>query len=107
MESNLSNASRVVVTKDQVSCDLSGEVAILNLKSGVYYGLDAVGARIWQLIQEPRTVASIRTVLLSEYEVDPDRCERDLLLLLHALADAGLLEIRDDTAPQILASSVK
>src|SRR5205809_128852 len=95
-------ASRVVVTKDQVSCDLSGEVAILNLKSGVYYGLDAVGARIWQLIQEPRTVASIRTVLLSEYEVDPDRCERDLLLLLHALADAGLLEIRDDTAPQIL-----
>jgi len=107
MESNLSNASRVVATKDQVSCDLSGEVAILNLKSGVYYGLDAVGARIWQLIQEPRTVASIRTVLLSEYEVDPDRCERDLLLLLHALADAGLLEIRDDTAPQILASSVK
>ena len=107
MENNLSNASRVVVTKDQVSCDLSGEVAILNLKSGVYYGLDAVGARIWQLIQEPRTVASIRTVLLSEYEVDPDRCERDLLLLLHALADAGLLEIRDDTAPQILASSVK
>src|SRR5881409_1384530 len=107
LKQRTSPASIVVAIRDQVSADLAGEAAILNLKSGVYYGLDAVGARIWQLIQEPRTVASIRTVLLSEYEVDPDRCERDLLLLLHALADAGLLEIRDDTAPQILASSVK
>jgi len=50
----LSEESRLVVSKDQVSCDLAGEAAILNLKNGVYYGLDPVGARIWNLIQEPR-----------------------------------------------------
>ena len=44
----------MVATKDQVSCDLAGEAAILNIKSGVYYGLDPVGARIWNLMQEPR-----------------------------------------------------
>jgi hypothetical protein len=82
-----------VSAKDQVSSDLGGEVAILDLKAGVYYGLDAVGARIWSLIQEPRTVNEIRDILLEEYEVEPERCERDLLVLLQRLADEGIIEV--------------
>ena len=82
-----------MAAKDQVSSDLGGEVAILDLKAGVYYGLDAVGARIWSLIQEPRTVNEIRNILLEEYEVEPERCERDLLVLLQRLAEEGLIEV--------------
>ncbi len=92
----LSTSSSVVAANDQVSSDLGGEVAILHLKTGTYYGLDVVGARIWSLIQEPRTVEEIRDVLVSEYEVEPDRCERDLIALLQGLADKGLIEVRDD-----------
>ena len=84
-----------MAAKDQASSDLGGEVAILDLKAGVYYGLDAVGARIWSLIQEPRTVNEIRDILLEEYEVEPERCERDLLALLRRLADEGLVEVRN------------
>ena len=82
-----------MAAKDQASSDLGGEVAILDLKAGVYYGLDAVGARIWSLIQEPRTVNEIRDILLEEYEVEPERCERDLLVLLQRLADEGIIEV--------------
>ena len=89
----VSGDSTVVAAKDQVSSDLGGEVAILDLKAGVYYGLDAVGARIWSLIQEPRTVNEIRDILLEEYEVEPERCERDLLVLLQRLADESLIEV--------------
>ena len=89
----VSGSSTVVAAKDQVSSDLGGEVAILDLKAGVYYGLDAVGARIWSLIQEPRTVNEIRDRLLEEYEVEPERCERDLLVLLQRLADERLIEV--------------
>lgn len=71
---------------------------MLNLTSGIYYGLDAVGARIWNLIQEPRTVNEIRDVLLREYDVETERCERDLLAILQNLAAAGLIEVRDETA---------
>jgi hypothetical protein len=91
----VSGSSTVVAAKDQVSSDLGGEVAILDLKAGVYYGLDAVGARIWSLIQEPRTVNEIRDILLEEYDVEPERCERDLLVLLRRLADEGLVEVRN------------
>jgi hypothetical protein len=88
----LSDQTRIVATKDQVSCDLAGEAAILNLKNGVYYGLDPVGARIWNLIQEPKTLAQIRETILAEYDVEPDRLNADLHSLLAQLADQQLIE---------------
>ncbi len=98
MKRALSVDSRVVVARDQVSSDLGGEVAILNLKDGTYYGLNTAGAQIWSLIQEPRTIAEIRDVLVSEYEVESDRCENDLIALLQRLTEVGLVEVRDETS---------
>jgi len=89
----ISESSIVVVTKDQVSCDLSGEAAILNLKSGVYFGLNTVGASIWNLIQKPRTVKEIQDSILKEYDVDSGRCEQDILEILQELSTHGLIEI--------------
>jgi hypothetical protein len=97
VEKSVSIDSSVVAAKDQVSTDLGGEIAILDLKGGAYYGLDAVGARIWSLLQEPTTVREVRDVLVSEYEVEHDRCERDLIALLRRLAGEGLIEVRDET----------
>ena len=93
----ISISSLVVAAPDQVSSDLGEEVVILNLKNGVYYGLDEVGARVWDLIQEPRAVKEIRDVLLDEYEVGIERCERDLLALLEELVAENLVEARDGT----------
>jgi hypothetical protein len=93
----LSSDSIVVAAKDQVGCDLAGEAVILNLASGVYYGLDAVGARIWHLIQAPKAVRDIRDALLREYDIDAERCERELLALLQELAGHGLIEVQSAT----------
>jgi hypothetical protein len=97
MSSGVSLDSVVAASKDQVSSDLGGEAAILDLEAGVYYGLDEVGARIWELIQEPRSAREVRDALLAEYDVEPERCERDVLALLQELADAGLVEVRDES----------
>jgi hypothetical protein len=90
--------STVHVAKDQVSCDLGGESAILNLSNGVYYGLDPLGARIWELVQRPRTVRQVKESILEEYEVSPDVCERDLLTLLTHLSKEGLIEVENAQA---------
>lgn len=87
----------VVATKDQVSSELGEDAVILNLKTGIYHGLDAVGARIWHLIQEPRTVNDILNTLLQEYEIEPERCERELVALLQKLADAELVKVSNET----------
>lgn len=86
-------ASAVTAVKDQVSCDLAGEAVILNLKSGFYYGLDPVGARIWSLIQKTTAVGAILDQLLEEYDVATDQCERDLLNLLQDMAAKELIHV--------------
>jgi hypothetical protein len=92
---NLTDDSVVVATRSQVSADLAGETAILNLSDGVYYGLDAVGSHIWELLQNPTSVSSIRETILREYDVTPEECEEDLRALLRELLDHGLIEVCD------------
>ncbi len=98
MSSAISDQSIVVAAKDQVSCDLAGEAAILNIKNGVYYGLDPVGARIWSLMQEPCAVAEIQSTITGEYDVEPERCARDLFDLLEKLLAEGLIEVKEKSA---------
>jgi hypothetical protein len=95
MSQTISDRSVVVATKDQVSCDLAGEAAILNIKSGVYYGLDPVGARIWNLMQEPRAVIEIQNTITGEYDVEQEQCARDLISLLEKLLAEGLIEVKN------------
>ena len=97
MKNQLAKTSTVVPTKDQVWCELAGEAVLLNLTSGVYYGLNSVGARVWSLIQEPKTVGAVLDALLEEYDVDPGRCESDLFALLHELVDRGLIVVQTET----------
>jgi len=87
--------STVVRTKDQVSSDLSVETILLSLRSGMYYGLQEVGARIWELAQQPIRVADMRDAIAREYEVESDRCERDVLAFLRQLATEGLIDVSD------------
>jgi len=95
----ITTASVVVAAKDQVSSDLAGETVILSLRTGMYYGLDRVGARIWALLGAPTRVLDIRKALVDRYEVEPDRCERDVVYFLEQLAVRELVDIRDEIAP--------
>jgi len=98
MKREISKRSIVVATKDQVSSDLGGEVAILDLTGGVYYGLDEVGSWIWELIQEPIVVNQIQATIVEEYDVDSVRVERDMLAFLQRLADEELVEVTDEVS---------
>ena|SRR5262250_1127821 len=93
METAISVHSIVVATKHQVSCALGAETAILNMKNSVYYGIDAVGTRVWSLLQQPRSVREVCEAMLDEYDVDRDRIERDVLALLAEMKGEGLIEV--------------
>jgi len=103
----ISTQSIVVASKDQISCELEGEAAILNLKSGTYFGLDPVGATIWSLIAQPRRVAEIRNALVDQFEVEAERCGRDLIQLLGELDAHGLIQVVDEPAPDGRGSDEK
>ena len=88
----------MVASKEQISCALHDESCILSLKNSVYYGLNSVGARIWDLLREPCSISDILNVLLQEYDVDPELGRRDLLELLENLRKEELVEVRENGA---------
>jgi len=87
----LTTASRLVLSDEQVHTSLGGEAVILGLRDGVYYGLDKVGARVWELLVEPRRVGDLVSTIVAEFDVSAERCERDVLALLRDLAARGLV----------------
>ena len=85
--------SRVRVNDDVLFQELQGEAVLLNLKSGVYFGLDPVGTRIWQLFGEHQVLAEIARTIVAEYDVAEDRCSADLLALVADLERQGLVAV--------------
>ena len=81
-----------------MSTSLSGEVVILGLDDGIYYGLDGCGARIWELVQEPAALRDVAEILSREFVVDRERALRDLLALAHEFHARGLLDVAPDAA---------
>ena len=96
MDAPLSLQTTVIVSSQQVSCPLGDEAAILNMKNSVYYGMNPVGATVWNLLKQPKTVAEIRDAIVAEYEVEETRCEQDLLSLLEEMRSEGLIEVRGE-----------
>src|SRR5688572_28086296 len=81
----LSTQTIVSRSADHAAADLAGEVMILNLQTGAYYGLRELGARIWELLHAPRSVGDVCSTVAAEYDVDPDRCARDTVAFLEKL----------------------
>jgi len=86
-----SRDSCVVASDDQVSTALGDETVILGMGDGVYYGLDAVGTRLWALLATPRRVSQLVDTITGEFDVTTEQCERDVLALLDELAKRRLV----------------
>lgn len=76
----------------QVSCDLNGEAAILQLDQSVYFGLKGVGALVWLALEKPQSLAELNCLVCKEFDVDAARAEADLVKFLSELQAAGLVE---------------
>ena len=93
MAGRITLGSHVWVNGAVVFRDLEGELVLLNLESGVYFGLDPVGTRIWHLLTEPCTLEHILDALVDEYDVARGQCEHDLLRFVGRLREKALLEV--------------
>jgi hypothetical protein len=96
-------ASRVVIPKHVLIRHLDGESVLLNLETEKYFGLDATGTRMWQLVTTASTVDSAYAQLLEEFEVDPELLRTHLTELLSRLLENGLLNIATDNVGSIPA----
>ena len=86
-------ASRVQINDDVLFQELQGETVLLNIRTGVYLGLDPVGTRIWQLLAEHETLSDVVSAMLGEYDVAEDQCARDVLELVMRMRDQHVVTL--------------
>jgi hypothetical protein len=81
---------------DVVCREIEGEAVLLHLGTGIYFGLNAVGTRVWQLLEAAQDAPAIVDTLAAEYEADRETIARDVGELLAALAGRQLILAKDN-----------
>ena len=90
---SLSLDSVVRVGDDTIFRELNGEAVLLQLEAGMYYGLDPVGTRLWELLADHGELRKVHEQAVREFDVLPETLERDLLTLVAELTDRGLVVV--------------
>ncbi|MCB0047278.1 MAG: PqqD family protein [Caldilineaceae bacterium] len=89
------NSSSVAVrAEDVLTAKIDNELVMVRLESNGYFGLDAIGRRIWELLEEPCSVGRLCAVLVDEYDVEPATCEADVVHFLSKLEEFGVVNIQ-------------
>jgi hypothetical protein len=92
----LTPTSRVSIPEHVHAREFDGELVILDLDKGCYFGLDEVGTRVWQLMTAGATVAQVVEQLVPEYDATSDRMLQDFLSLGNEWLERGLVQLRED-----------
>jgi hypothetical protein len=87
--------SKISIPADVLFNVVADEMVVLNLASGKYFSLDDVGTRMWVLTEEHGQLKAVHAALLSEYAVDPQQLEADLLALMEKLVGNELVQVSD------------
>ena len=79
-------------TSDMLHASVSADRAVMmSVQAGQYFGLDAVGARVWELLESPRTIGQLCDQLCEEFEVDPQTCRLQILDFAGELLGKGIV----------------
>jgi len=86
---------RLIAPEHVMFRELDGEAVLLNLQNEVYYGLDEVGTRMWQLLTTSDSLQAAMDTMLEEFDVSPETLEQDMAKMIKELKSNGLLETAD------------
>ena len=92
MKTELNLDTHLSIPQEVMSRLVGDETVLLDLASGIYFGLDGVGKRIWETVAEGRNLEEIATVITSEFEVDEAQAQADVIAFAQDLVGRGLLE---------------
>lgn len=81
-----------------ISNQMDGEIVMMSIDNGEYYGLDEIGSRIWELMEVPVKIDHLVEKLISEFDVQREECFQDTLEFLEDLLDKDLLLVKDEPA---------
>jgi len=97
-KTNITLEMRIGQLPELVASNIDGQIALLSINNGAYYGMDPIASRIWELIAQPRSGQEVCEQLLLEYKVSAEDCRQQVLDFLQKLSEADLLLFHDAKA---------
>lgn len=88
----LDRTTRLRRAADVLATEVDGEMVMMDVEKGLYFGLDAIGTDVWKRLEAPATAGELAAALSRDYDAEADAIERDVLDLLASLAEQGLVE---------------
>jgi Coenzyme PQQ synthesis protein D (PqqD) len=86
--------STVKVADDVICQEMDDEAVLLNMRTEIYFGLNAMGTRIWALLKSDAQIRTVAQALLDEYDIGADDVQRNLLDFVEQLHSKGLITIQ-------------
>lgn len=87
------NLTKLVRNQDLIAAEMDGDVVMLSIENGQYYGLTGIAPRIWELLETPHSVDQLLVDLLQHYDVAEDVLRADLDGFLTDMQQNGLLRL--------------
>ena len=84
----------VRVSKDVIVQELEGEAILLNMQDGMFFGLNPVAKRMWELLTELGESEKVLNRLLEEYDISEEQLRRDFKDFIDRLLSKGLIEVQ-------------
>ncbi|MES2441562.1 MAG: PqqD family peptide modification chaperone [Pseudomonadota bacterium] len=88
--------TRLVRASQIIATEVDGEIVLISIEDGKYFGLDAIGSEIWRRLEEPRSVEALTAELQDHFDGDPETIERETLDFLDKLSEQKLLAAAQD-----------
>jgi hypothetical protein len=85
--------SRIHISDDVLWQELQGEAVLLNLKTGVYFGLNPIGTRVWELLAHHGIVRDVVDAIVGEYDVARQVCADDVIALIADMQNHSLVTV--------------
>ena len=86
-------SQKIIRHNDMISAEIGGEAVMMSIEKGAYFGLNPVATRIWDLIEQPKSLAELIAVIFEEYEVTPEQCEADVREFSADMIERGLAQV--------------
>lgn len=91
----MTNSTQITLSNEQLAASVGAEVVLLGLNTGTYYGLEAVGAHIWNLLQRTQLFGDIVDDVLSEFDAEREVIIRDVSQFIKTLEAEGLVHLAE------------
>ena len=90
---SLELSTTLIRIPDAMTAPVDNEIVILNMAGNNYVSLDAIGRRIWDLLESAQTVGNMCTLLSQEFEATEEQIATDIIPFLAELVTDGLLRV--------------